>query len=305
MECELCNKEFSSIQYLSIHISRKHKEITREEYYNKFLKKDNNDGFCKNCKKRTRFRGLDGYSNYCNTKCSNSHKEVMLKKEKSYIKHYGVNNPAKSLLIREKMENTCLKNHGVKIPAKSKDIIEKMKNTCFKNYGVLNVMKNKNVYLKFQNSIFKKYGVKHCQQSKIIRDRSIKTLLNKYGVSNIAKTKKEREKRRKICFEWLGAYACSFVKNPSKPQIELYNLTKKFYPSAILNCYLKEVNCCPDIVIPDLKIAIEYDGSYWHKDIEKDKIRQEKIENLGFKFIRYIDRLPNKEELIQDIHSLI
>ncbi len=43
----------------------------------------------------------------------------------------------------------------------------------------------------------------------------------------------------------------------------------------------------PDIIIPDLKLVIEYDGSYWHKDkIDKDKIKTDKLYKLGFRVVR-------------------
>jgi len=42
-----------------------------------------------------------------------------------------------------------------------------------------------------------------------------------------------------------------------------------------------------DFAIPTLKIVIECDGEYWHKDKEKDAIRQKNIENEGWFVLRY------------------
>jgi len=50
-------------------------------------------------------------------------------------------------------------------------------------------------------------------------------------------------------------------------------------------------------------IAIEYDGSYWHKNKEKDEKRQREIELEGWKFIRYIDCIPTEENLVKDVNS--
>jgi very-short-patch-repair endonuclease len=58
-------------------------------------------------------------------------------------------------------------------------------------------------------------------------------------------------------------------------------------------------------VIPELMIAFEYDGSYWHQDKEKDEKRQREIEELGWRFIRYMDVVPLKEQIIEDIDSII
>ena len=92
-----------------------------------------------------------------------------------------------------------------------------------------------------------------------------------------------------------AAYANSFVKNPSKPQIELFKLVKLLHPEAILN--YPSLNRSIDIAIPDQMIAIEYDGSYWHQDQEADLKRQKELENIGWKFLRYEDHVPSINEL--------
>jgi hypothetical protein len=99
-----------------------------------------------------------------------------------------------------------------------------------------------------------------------------------------------------------AAYTQSFIRNPSKPQVNLYNKVKELYPSAILN--YECLNYSVDIAIPNIKVVIEYDGSWWHQDKEKDLERQRKIEGLGWKFIRYKDKVPSIENLIEDIKNV-
>jgi hypothetical protein len=42
-----------------------------------------------------------------------------------------------------------------------------------------------------------------------------------------------------------------------------------------------------DILIPSIKMGVEYDGSYWHKNkLEKDKIKNKKLKSLNFDLIR-------------------
>lgn len=50
-----------------------------------------------------------------------------------------------------------------------------------------------------------------------------------------------------------------------------------------------------DFVLPDLNIAIECDGEYWHQDKEKDAIRQARIEDEGWLVLRYSGSKINKE----------
>ena len=99
-----------------------------------------------------------------------------------------------------------------------------------------------------------------------------------------------------------AAYVQSFVKNPSKPQVELFKLVKSVYLTAILN--YQSLNRLIDIAIPNKMIAIEYDGSYWHQNQEADDIRQKELEAIGWKFLRYKDYVPDLNELKGDIKQL-
>jgi len=117
-------------------------------------------------------------------------------------------------------------------------------------------------------------------------------------------TKDHIEKIRKRMLNGGAAKACSGNKSPSKPQVELYNLVKSLIYTAVINYPIIELNCVLDIAIPNYKIVIEFDGSYWHQDKEKDLKRQIEVEKLGWKFIRYNDIIPKKEDLIEDLKNL-
>jgi len=118
-------------------------------------------------------------------------------------------------------------------------------------------------------------------------------------------TEERREKQRKYMLNGGALRSNKFVKSPSKPQIKLYNLIKEIYPAAEIEHWEDTVSKRIDIGIKDLMIAIEYDGSYWHQDKEKDNNRQKKLEALGWKFIRYVDYIPSKEQVNNDIKELI
>jgi G:T-mismatch repair DNA endonuclease (very short patch repair protein) len=49
-----------------------------------------------------------------------------------------------------------------------------------------------------------------------------------------------------------------------------------------------------DFAIPELKIAIECDGEYWHQDKKRDKERQSKIEKEGWFVLRYSETKINQ-----------
>ena len=68
MKCKLCDREFNSLMALSKHIFFAHKEFTPQQYYDQFLKKEN-DGICLTCKKETKSIGIRGYRKHCSYIC--------------------------------------------------------------------------------------------------------------------------------------------------------------------------------------------------------------------------------------------
>jgi len=117
-------------------------------------------------------------------------------------------------------------------------------------------------------------------------------------------TEEAKEKMSKRMKNGGSAYMRSFIKNSSKPQVELFELIKGLYPTAILEYF--SLNRSIDIAIPDKMIAIEYDGSYWHKGHEaEDAKRQKLLESTGWKFIRYTDYVPTIDELKRDLYDKI
>ena len=68
-KCEICDKEFNGIVGLSVHITKEHKDITKKEYYDKFLKKVSEEGKCYFCDNEAIFKNItNGYHRICNSK---------------------------------------------------------------------------------------------------------------------------------------------------------------------------------------------------------------------------------------------
>jgi len=151
------------------------------------------------------------------------------------------------------------------------------------------------------------FNRKHLEKSKkIMRDNKIGKYKGDnnpfYGKRHSDETKKKwklsgrNEYWRKRCLSGYAAYMNSFIKNPSIPQLRIYEMVKSFDASAEKNYPL--LNFALDVAIPEKKICIEFDGSYWHRGREKqDAERQRKIENQGWKVYRFVDRIPKIEEL--------
>lgn len=85
----------------------------------------------------------------------------------------------------------------------------------------------------------------------------------------------------------LGHYACTRDKRTSMPEKVISFYLKKEFSDLIENYRTKDLNYKElDIYIPSLKLAIEYDGDAWHRDINKDLIKDNLCNQLGIFLIR-------------------
>lgn len=319
IKCLLCNDNFSNYIKFSYHIRKKH-QITSKEYYDSFMKKDKeekcNNIECNNICKFISFQ--NGYSKHCSTRCSTLNKETQDKMKYKLMEKYGVEHALQSKEILNKMIEGNIIKFGVKNIQQNKQIKEKTKKTCIEKYGVEFACQSKEIRLKIKETNIKRYGFVSPMESDIIKRKSKKSCINKYGVDHHMKVIEIKEKTRNTSLErhgykyWVGteehiewmknggaAYCNKFIINPSKPQVELYNICQQIFPYVILNYPC--LNYSIDIAVPSLNLAIEYDGSYWHSDKEYDYERQRKLEEEGWIFLRFVDKIPTIEELKSEL----
>lgn len=262
--CKICSGEFKNNVGLISHITQTHK-LSSKEYYDKYLKKEN-EGMCLLCGGDCNFLGIKkGYSKCCSIKCTNNLPERK-KNNLERLKKMWNNDEYKSKMSRLMKELNSDKEFKKKMTTKGTEFRKRQSN----------YLKNK------------------------WKDKEYKREMSKVSTKRNIKYRDEISNRMK---NGQAAYMNSFIKNPSKPQVELFNIVKGIYPNAKLNYQI--LNYSVDIVIKEIKLAIEYDGSYWHKDKEKDNLRQNKIMNEGWNFLRYRDRVPDKDELVRDIKENI
>jgi hypothetical protein len=239
--CYICEKEFKHMNVFLTHHRWYHDGITTKEYYDKYLKKEN-EGICltPDCNKECNFHNLThGYHKHCSRLCTKKDPEFNNKIIKTKSKTGIYNNN------RSKAEETCLTKYGVKNISQVDEIQKKKEETCLKNNGY------------------------------------------KYYTGS-----KEQK-------EWMqnggAAYCNMFIQNPSKPQIELFRLISNVFPYPIMNYPCGKYSI--DIAVPNLNLAFEYDGAYWHQNENYDKRRQKYIEKCGWKVLRYLDILPTIQDL--------
>ena len=107
LKCEECEREFQDYISLGSHIGQSHRELTTKGYYDKYLKKDPNEGICVVCGNSTKFVYLTfGYNKCCSRKCSTNnmdykknHEQIMANLFTYFLSTHDI-----SLLSRQKRE---------------------------------------------------------------------------------------------------------------------------------------------------------------------------------------------------------
>jgi len=305
--CEFCSISFVSKTLLNNHA--KDSECSKLFYdkyriqglfpWNNYNKKHSN---CVDCRKIIVFGGTR--CKKCSTKEVANREEIRKnsseskKGDKHWLRQPGAIHPNKDktyIEIHGEEKSQLLKNDlsdlgkllvGNKNPFFGKTHTEEVRKIFSEN--------------KLGKTYIEMYGE---EKTKKINKKKEETWLKTIGETSPFKTTKYRENMKEFMLNGGAAHALSFVRNPSKPQIELFNLISEVCPYPIMNypCLNKSI----DIAIPKLSIAVEYDGSYFHQDKEADDIRQKLLESEGWKFLRYLDYIPSKDELLKDIIELL
>jgi len=238
---------------------------------------------------------------YINTKKSStyyacSRKCAEQKNKDSNLEKYGVENVSNSQIIIDKKIKTCLNNFGVEYPQQSEVVFKKGRKTKFDKYGDENYS--------------------NCERMTITKR---KKLIEKYSAidydGNFLTFKCEKDHLYQITF---GLYfnrikvktnlctICNpYKSNESPNEIKLYEYIKNICSDDII---LKDRNILSgkelDIYIPSKKIAIEYNGLYWHNELYKyDNYHFDKTElceKNNIKLIHiYEDEWKYKEDIVK------
>lgn len=163
-----------------------------------------------------------------------------------------------------KQKEVVQQKYGVDSVLELESVKTKSKETLFNNYGVDNPMKDKGIKEKVCDTMEEKYGVRYAQQNKEIRNKTVTTLQERYGVDHISKSKVGKENYRKSLKHINGVRV-------SKGQIELAELL-----NGELNVFIE--GSYADIVLPESKVIVEYDGSGHDLSVKMGKISQEELD---------------------------
>ena len=254
--------------------------------------------------------------------------EVQNKIKDTNLKRYGYESAMQNKEIQNKREETNLERYGYKCPLQSQEIQNKSKATNLERYGYKYPLQSQEIQNKSKATNLERYGVENAAQSEIIKNKMKDTCKEKYGAENAAKNEIIKNKIKDTCKERYGVeYAMQNeeIKNKALDSFQ-FNHTgpssrAQRYINYILNGNLNKRICgsLVDIYIEKENIIIEHDGSgHFLNDIIngnafptkdsllREKEREDKIINNGYKMIRFIaakDRIPSDEVILNLIEE--
>ena len=194
----------------------------------------------------------------CSRKCAEQKNKDTLQ-----IK-YRVSNISYSKEIQQKKENTCNQNHGVSYPMMKEDIFLKGLETKKEKYGDQNYNNSGQMISTKHKKIIKKYNALSYSDNRFefYCDKCNTNYFIQYGLLlNRIRIKTE------MCTK------CNpFSSNISGKEKLLLDFIRDNYDGKIITSDRKILNGKElDIYLPDLNLAFEFNGLYWHNELYKDK----------------------------------
>ena len=192
---------------------------------------------------------------------------IVDKVKSNFLEKYGVNNPSKLKKIRDKAKKTMIDRYGVEFAAQNIDIFNRIKKNNLEKWGKEFYTQTEEYKEIIKNQTF--------QKNKLLIDNLIeinntefKIFCNLCSKEFIIQKQLWRNRRRN------GEEICLFC-NPittstSKMEKSILEYIRSNYGGDILENY-RYCNKEIDIYLPKLNIGFEYNGIYWHSEMNKSK----------------------------------
>ena len=231
---------------------------------------------------------------------------VKEKCKQTKLKHFGVDHQLKCNNIKNKIENTklkkygsktynnrdaakqtCLERYGCENPHQTDYVKEKCKQTCIEKYGVEFAIQNPEIYNKLKSTNFHKYGTECVltRQENIQRNRQKAfdaMCNNEFDIPVFSfdeycnNDNKFFNFKCKKCGNIFQSYHINGIHKHcnkcypiqrSKQQNELFDFLQSLNVTVIENSRKEIPPLELDIFFPNNKLAIEYDGLFWHSTL--------------------------------------
>ncbi len=264
---------------------------------------DNGDYLCSKCKRDRTF--LNRY----NVKNPMMLDDIKNKVIKTNINRYGVKTTLLVDDIKDRIKKTNKERYGTEQPLSSIIVRDKIKKTTFKNWGVEHFSKTqqfyKSTFNRWKNMILDKLNKYEINDFIINNDRTIDIKCD-MGENHYFNINSKNLYQRKEIQNTILCTKCNPIIGIKQSGVELQilNFIKYNYNGIIYENYKDLIDGELDIYIPELKLAFEFNGIYWHSDLYKDKNyhlnKTELCEEKGIQLIHiYEDEWKFKQEIVK------
>jgi len=270
-----------------------------------YINQEPNYVLCKKCKCEVSFNRnwKMGYKEYCSAKCVQSSELTKEKRKKTSLEKWGVDNPSKSEVVKSKIENTNIERWGFKSSFQNKEVREKWLNTIKEKWEVDHIFQLESIKEKSKITSLNKFGTEHFVQSDEYKQRLVDMnfsdmLRNIYYDKHINKYQNfdlefiSINNRVVEVFSKKCGHTFSIHYDSLKRRIENdyeycticnpVNSGQSQEEKNIIN-WIRDLNIEVserdrsfgvelDIFIPDMNLAIEFNGLYWHSELYKDRL---------------------------------
>lgn len=262
---------------------------------------------------------------------------VKEKKKQTLLKNYGVEQVLQSKELSDKMKDTLMKKYGVEYAAKLDHVKQKTKKTCLERYGVDSYIKTVEFWERYKKKCLELYGVDSASQSEIIKQKKKQTNLQKYGreyatqshisIENLSLLNDKNWLIQKHHIEKLDLQTIGNILGVDGSTVGIkckqLNIDVKRYFTSSLERELREFiysiyendillgnrkilnnNKEIDIYLPQLKLAIEFNGLFWHSEFQMSKSyhyeKYKECSELGITLIQiFEDEWNDKKNIIK------
>lgn len=175
--------------------------MTVQEYYDLYLKKEDED-VCENCGKKTSFENMNkGYRRYCSQKCLKEQLQIKDSEVIRQMKRSRRENVDESASA-EKRRETCMKKYEVNHVKKTEVVNKKYAATCMKRYGTTHTLDLDHVKDKRLSSLEENKEEINEKRKEWWTEENIKsvnntrdrTMLDRYGVKNLMELDEVKQK---------------------------------------------------------------------------------------------------------------
>lgn len=254
--------------------------------------------FCKICNQLVKYynKEKNQYAEYCSIRCSRKGVSSISKRAQTKLKKYG----DKAFNNRQKSKETCIEKYGVNNPTQHESVKSRIKNTVDLSYASgIPQKKRANTFNKKYNghpqktqeikekkikNTLKKYGVEHTTQLDNVIEKirnNKKTLYKEQYQWAIDYINHQTEpKLRTTLAEETGlslVVISNLINSYNLPHIEVTKGTsegqkelEKFLKDNCIDFEVKNRSILDgkeiDIYIPSKKLAIEFNGIFWHSE---------------------------------------